>query len=325
MTKGTLLVGEPMGLFIAQQQGPLEDVEGYSMALAGAEFNVAVGLRRLGHPVGYLTKLGTDPFGKRVIRMMGDNGISTDLISFSRERTTGFMLKSRVDQGNPEIYYYRKHSAASTLCPQDVLDLDFSQYAVLHITGITPALSDATRAATEALWQKAREQGMLFSFDPNLRPQLWPDRDAMVAYINAMAARSDLFLPGVEEAAVLLGTDDPEQIAQRYRRSGTHTVIVKLGERGAYYATPRESGYVDSFPVARVVDTVGAGDGFAAGVLSALQEGLPIREAVRRGNAVGAIQVMSRGDNDGLPTRAELEAFMAGRQDWRKQHDTADL
>lgn len=321
MTKGTLLVGEPMGLFIAQQTGPLEDVDGYSMALAGAEFNVAVGLRRLGHPVGYLTKLGTDPFGKRVLRMMAQSGISTELISFSQDRTTGFMLKSRVEEGNPEIFYYRKHSAASTLSPEDVLNLDFSRYGALHLTGITPALSDSTRAATEALWQKARENAMTFSFDPNLRPQLWPDKATMVDYINGMAARSDLFLPGVEEASLLLGTDVPERIAEFYQRSGTGTVVVKLGDRGAYYATPRESGYVDAFPVETIVDTVGAGDGFAAGVLSALQEGLPIAEAVRRGNGVGAIQVMSRGDNDGLPTREELDAFMAGERKWRKQHD----
>ena len=96
--------------------------------------------------------------------------------------------------------------------------------------------------------------------------------------------------------------------------------MVKLGTRGAYYACEDgASGDVDGFRVERVVDTVGAGDGFAAGVLSALREGQTFSQAVRRGCAVGAIQVMSRGDNDGLLSRGELDAFMAGQKDWRRQ------
>ena len=93
-----------------------------------------------------------------------------------------------------------------------------------------------------------------------------------------------------------------------------------MGGKGAYYASSSSSGYVPGFPVETIVDTVGAGDGFAAGVLSALREGLSLEDAVRRGNAIGAIQVMSLGDNDGLPTREELDAFMNGKKDWRKEH-----
>lgn len=320
MSKGILLVGEPMGLFIAQNKGPLEEVTGYSMALAGAEFNVAIGMSRLGHTVGYLTKLGSDPFGKRIVKIMNENGISTELITYTGERTTGFMLKSSVEKGDPEIFYYRKGSAASTLSAADVEALDFSRYDTLHMTGILPALTESTREATEALLEKARENQMLFSFDPNLRPQLWGDRQKMIDYMNAMSARCDIFLPGVAEAEVLLGERQPERIAEAYLARGAKTVIVKLGGKGAYYATAAASGYVAGFAVEKVVDTVGAGDGFAAGVLSALREGLPLEEAVRRGNAVGAIQVMSLGDNDGLPTREELNAFMNGSKDWRKQH-----
>lgn len=322
MAKQTLLVGEPMGLFIAQSTGHLEEVSGYSVAIAGAEFNVAVGMSRLGHKVSYLAKLGGDPFGKRVLKMMKENGISTDLITFSHDRSTGFMLKSMVENGDPEIYYYRKNSAASTLCGKDVENLDFSQYDTLHVTGITPALSDSTREATEILVQKARENHMLFSFDPNLRPQLWPNWETMIRYMNKMAGKCDIFLPGIKEAEILIGESDPVKVAETYLKMGAKTVIVKLGKQGAYYATESKSGFSPSFHEERIVDTVGAGDGFAAGVLTALQEKLPLEEAVRRGNAIGTIQVMCRGDNDGLPTIEELNSFIAGKPDWRKRMES---
>lgn len=313
MKKGVLLVGEPMGLFIAQSEGALDCVSGYTVAVAGAEYNVAVGLRRLEHTAGYLTKLGNDPFGKRIVHSMGENGIGTELTSFSDERRTGFMLKSKVSKGDPEIFYFRKGSAASTLSAADVENLDLSGYGVLHMTGILPALSDSCREATLALVARAKAAGMFFSFDPNLRPQLWPDKETMISFINALASRADLFLPGIAEGLILAGKEHAEDIAAFYHALGAKIVVVKEGSAGAYASMPEGSFRVEGFPVEKVVDTVGAGDGFAVGVLSGLLENLPLQDAVRRGNAVGAIQVMSIGDNDGLPTRTELNDFMEGK------------
>lgn len=313
MKKGVLLVGEPMGLFIAQGEGGLDSVSGYTVAVAGAEYNVAVGLRRLEHTAGYLTKLGNDPFGKRIVRSMEENGIGTELTSFSDERRTGLILKSKVSKGDPEIFYFRKGSAASTLSEADVEKLDLSGYGVLHMTGILPALSNSCREATLALVARAKAAGMFFSFDPNLRPQLWPDKETMVNFINTLAGQADLFLPGIAEGVTLAGKEHAEDIAAFYHALGAKIVVVKEGSAGAYASTPEGSFRVEGFPVEKVVDTVGAGDGFAVGVLSALLESLPLRDAVRRGNAVGAIQVMSIGDNDGLPTRTELNDFMAGK------------
>lgn len=308
-----------MGLLISQEEGAFEHVGAFYVTTCGAEFNVAIGMQRIGHPVGYYTKLGDDPFGKRIVNTMQAEKISTELIDFSQDRFTGFMLKSKVSQGDPAIFYFRRNSAASTMSPEDVERLDLSRYGAIHMTGITPAISESARAAAEALCAKAKAEGMQFSFDPNLRPQLWPDRQVMIDYMNTMAGKSDIFLPGINEARILVGTDVPEEIAQFNLNRGCGVVVVKLGTRGAYYATAQgEAGYVDGFP-AKVVDTVGAGDGFAAGVLTGRLEGLSWEESVRRGNAVGAIQVMSLGDNDGLPTRRELLDFMAGKPDWRIQ------
>lgn len=317
MNKKTMLVGEPMGLFISQTEGEFEDVSSYTLAIAGAELNVAIGMARLGHSVAYFTKVGNDPFGKRVVKTMAASGLDTGAVIFSEKYPTGFMFKSKVSSGDPSIFYFRKGSAASTLSPEDIEALAIDEYTALHMTGITPALSDSTREAVFALVDKARENGLFYSFDPNLRPQLWGSEAQMVECINKLAAMSDLFLPGIKEAKILCGKTEPEEIAKFYRDLGAKAVAIKLGAEGAYYSSDEGSGYVEGFKVEEVVDTVGAGDGFAAGVLSGLNDGLALGEAVRRGNAVGAIQVMSIGDNDGLPYRSELEAFMNGEADFR--------
>ena len=309
--KSILLVGEPMGLFIAKTEGAFEDVDEFSVATCGAEFNVAIGLTRLGHKASYLTKLGPDPFGKRIVKQMKAEGIATDDILYDETLRTGFMLKGSTSVGDPAIYYFRAGSAASTLCPDDLAGLDFSKFSMIHMTGITPALSDSTRAVCRFLAAKAHEHGIFLSFDPNLRPQLWPSREVMAEWLNEFAAQCDLFLPGVAEGKLLAGIDDPVQIAAHYRKLGAKNVVVKVGGDGAYYDSAEEGcELVPGFTVRHIVDTVGAGDGFAAGVLSARAEGLSWHDAVRRGNAVGAIQVMSVGDNDGLPTRDELARFM---------------
>ena len=309
--KSILLVGEPMGLLIARSEGAFEDVDEYALATCGAELNVAIGLTRLGHRASYLTKLGPDPFGKRIVNQMEREGIATDDILYDDRLRTGFMLKGSTSVGDPAIYYFRAGSAASTLCPDDVAGLDYGKFSCIHMTGITPALSDSTRELCRLLAAKAHEHGIFLSFDPNLRPQLWPSREVMAAYLNEFAAQCDLFLPGVAEGELLAGLSDPVQIAAHYRALGAKNVVVKVGGKGAYFDSADEgTGLVPGFHVSHVVDTVGAGDGFAAGVLSARAEGLSWYESVRRGNAIGAIQIMSVGDNDGLPTCAQLEEFM---------------
>lgn len=310
MEKGAILVGEPMGLFIAQEEGELSDVSGYSMAVAGAEFNVAVGLARLNLPVTYLTRLGEDPFGQKIVRTLQRNGIGSEFVSFSKERSTGFMLKSKVSTGDPKIFYFRKGSAASTLSKEDVDRMDFSGYGFVHLTGIFPALSESTKEASFYLIKKAREHGLTVSFDPNLRPQLWSDTETMVQTLNEFAALSDYVLPGEAEGELLCGDRDPRKIGQFYLERGAKAVVTKMGSRGAYLMTEQDQELVPGFSIEKVVDTVGAGDGFAAGILSALMEGKNLYEAVRRANAVGAIQVTSIGDNDGLPSRAQLAGFM---------------
>lgn len=309
MKTGLILAGEPMGLLIAQSEGTLDSVSGYDLAVAGAEFNVAVGVARLGHRVTYMTKLGNDPFGKRIIHVLNENKIGNEFVVWSDTKKTGFMLKGRVSEGDPDIFYFRAGSAASTLSVEDVEKIRFDEFSHIHLTGILPALSESTRDAVNLMFDKARTFGLLITFDPNLRPQLWPSQDIMIKSINEMAAKADIVLPGTAEGKFLWAAVI-QKINAFYRNLGAKVVITKLGSKGAYVTTPTEEYLVPGYTVEKVVDTVGAGDGFAAGIITALMEGIPLKDAVQRGNAIGAIQVMSRGDNEGLPYPNQLNAFM---------------
>jgi sugar/nucleoside kinase (ribokinase family) len=126
--------------------------------------------------------------------------------------------------------------------------------------------------------------------------------------MNRLASLADWVLPGLAEGRLLTGQDTPQDIADFYLERGTRVVVIKLGPDGAYYASAAERGTAPGVPVERVVDTVGAGDGFAVGVVSALLEGLPLADAAARGNAIGARVVQFPGDCDGLPTRQQLES-----------------
>lgn len=305
-----ITVGEAMVLFAAQQAGPLDDASSFARTTAGAELNVAIGLARLGLRVGYLSRLGQDLFGRHIAAVLAREGIDHRQVAMDADHPTGFMLKSRNDDGSdPQIQYVRKGSAASRM---QVGDLDTAYCASarhLHLTGIFVGVTPSTREVVFELAARSRAAGLSLSFDPNLRPTLWRSKDEMVDCLNALSTFSDWVLPGLDEGRLLTGRDSVQGIADFYLERGAKGVVVKLGPQGAFFATPQESGHVAGVPVARVVDTVGAGDGFAVGVISGLLEGLPLAAAAARGNAIGARVVQFPGDADGLPTRAELDAL----------------
>lgn len=309
-----LTIGEPMALFVADQEGPLESVDHFTKYVSGSEVNFSVGMSRLGHQVAYITKMGEDPFGKYINRFLRENHIDTRYFSVDPLHATGFQLKEKVHAGDPEVVSFRKNSAAANLTLKDLASISWDGVKHLHVTGIPPALSLSCREVSYRLIAMAREHGVFISFDPNLRPKQWESQEKMIEVVNDLACHCDLVLPGINEGKVLLGSDDPEKIADYYLQAGVQTVAVKLGAKGVFVKTPKESFLSPAFTVEKVVDTVGAGDGFAVGVVSALLEGLSLREAMVRGNAVGALAVMSPGDNDGLPTKEQLAAYLRKHQ-----------
>lgn len=305
-----ILFGEPMAMFTAEEEGPLEKVELFRRSLAGAEVNVCTGLTRLGHKVEYVTKLGEDPLGKYVKNFLNREGIGTEFITFDSIYKTGTMLKSKVSSGDPVTAYYRKGSAFSHMTAEDIDKINFDGVSLVHVTGIPPALSLSCREATYRLMERAKENNCYITFDPNLRPALWESEEVMIKVINELASKCDLILPGISEGLILTGSSESEKIADFYQKLGVKDVIIKEGSKGAYVRNGSESFRQKGFKVKKVVDTVGAGDGFAVGIISGKLENLDIKESVVRANAIGAIQVTFVSDNEGLPTREELDKFI---------------
>jgi 2-dehydro-3-deoxygluconokinase len=304
-----VLLGEAMLLLVAREPGPLAQVRSFDKGTAGAETNVAVGLARLGLTVRWASRLGADSMARFLLDTFEAEGIDCSHVECDPAGRTGFMFKGRVDDGSdPPIEYHRAGSAASQLGP-DALDASWLTAARhLHVTGVFPALSAATLGATRRAIALMRKAGRSVSFDPNLRPSLWPSVDAMRDTLNDLAAGCQWVLPGLTEGRVLTGCDAPQDIATYYLARGARLVVVKLGAEGAWYDDGRQRGHLPALPVDRVVDTVGAGDAFAVGLVSALLQGMSLPDAVHRALWIGARAVQVRGDTEGLPSRAELVA-----------------
>lgn len=304
-------IGEAMAMFVAGETGDLAAAERFLKRAAGAELNVAIGLARLGLNVGWVSRVGDDSFGRFICQVLAREGVDSQRVTVDPQYATGFQLKSRVDDGSdPQVEYFRKGSAASHLSLAD-FDADYFTHARhLHLSGVAAALSDSSLALLKHCAQEMRAAGKTVSFDPNLRPVLWKSEEIMRQQLNQLAATADWVLPGENEGFILTGYRQPEAIADFYLDKGVKAVVIKTGCNGAWYKTAAgEQGRVSAIHVENVVDTVGAGDGFAVGVLSGLLEGKTLPQAIRRGNKIGSLAIQVIGDSEGLPTRDELGDF----------------
>lgn len=307
-----ITLGEPLVVFCSTQpNSSIEDATNFDKVVGGAELNVAIGVRRLGHSAEYVSQVGADPQGKFIREKLKESRINIENLAETKKYLTGYQMKQLVTYGDPFVFNFRKGSAASHLTARDISSLDLSGVRFAHLTGILAATSEKAKEASEAFAREANKAGVILSFDPNLRPAMWSSREKMVKTTNHLAKYADIVLPGQKEGKTLVGTDDPDKIADFYlQNEQTKLVFVKVGAKGAYVKAKTGQGeFVPGFKVKKVVDTVGAGDGFAVGVITALMEGKSYIEAARRGNAIGALQVQTRGDNDGYPTQSGLEQF----------------
>ncbi|GAA3598604.1 sugar kinase [Gibbsiella greigii] len=301
-------LGEAMAMFVAAQPGDLAEVETFTKRIAGAELNVAIGLSRLGLNVGWVSRVGNDAFGRFTLQQLKKEGVNAHCVTVDGHYPTGFQMKSKAQDGtDPIVEYFRKGSAASHLSTAD-FDRDyFGRARHLHLSGVAAALSGSSLALCHYAAREMRAMGKTISFDPNLRPVLWPSQAVMIAQLNALAFAADWVLPGLKEGQILTGQSTPEGIADFYLEHGVQAVLIKTGPEGAWFKTAAgDQAVVPAVKVSNVVDTVGAGDGFAVGAISALLEGKTLKQAVQRGNKIGSLAIQAIGDSEGLPTRAAL-------------------
>ena len=304
LTFGEALVG------YASVEDDLRAATQFTRFPGGADLNVAVGLTRLGVRTTWASVLGEDAHGDYLADAVDQLGI-TPLVRRANG-PTALMFKAGGADGDPEVLQVRHETAfaqhADVLLTADVLAFDGIDH--LHLTGITLGVSPVVRAVALTLLEAAAAARVSVSFDPNLRLNLWPDRDEMRAIVNTVAAQAAVVMPGLGEGRLLTGHDDPEAIANTYLDAGAREVVIKLGAEGARAwtadgQTARSRGYAVT-----PIDTVGAGDGFAAGYLAAFLAEASLQERVDQGAAVGALVTTRRGDLATMPTRVEVEELL---------------
>lgn len=306
-----ITIGESMVYLSPEQAGSLKHADRFKKGLAGAESNVAIGLSKLGCSVGWISKLGKDPFGEYIIKEIRGEGVDTSQVTTSTDHSTGLLVKELTPSGDTNVYYYRKDSAAHYLNFDDI-DLDYLKSAkVLFFSGITLALSETNRRFARKLLKFCNENNILVAFDPNIRLKLWSKEDARKEILDILEY-IDIFTPGLEEAQMLFNLDTPGEIVEFCLSKGIQTVVLKSGESETIVANKEEICKVPIFKVKKVVDTVGAGDAFVAGFLRSLVKGESLAESARIGNAMGAMAVQAFGDMEGLPTLEELDLFLSG-------------
>jgi len=300
--------GETMVLLLAEPGIPLRVAGSFRRSVAGAESNVAIGLARLGHRVAWFGRVGDDAFGEVVLRALRAEGVDTAAARVD-PAPTGLLLRDCHADRGIDVIYHRAGSAGSRLGPADVDGALVGGARLLHLTGITPVLSDSARAATRAAVDAARAGGTTVSFDPNLRRKLCPpERAARV--LRPLAARADIVLTGEDEAALLSGRDDPQGATEWFLEQGATLVATKAGAAGARVTDGTAAWARGALPV-HAGDPVGAGDAFDAGFLSAWLRGLPPAACLDEGVAVAGMVVTVAGDTDGLPTPSERDAAVA--------------
>mgnify|MGYP002423933878 CR=1 FL=1 len=310
-----ITIGETMAAFTPCESGPLRYIRDYRLRIAGAESNTAIGLAKLGVGAVWLSRLGEDEFGHFVCNQIRAEGVDCSRVVFDKAHRTGLMVKE-TGAGETRVYYYRENSAASFMRPQDLDEGLFAGVGtekpqILHLTGITPVLSESCRQTLLAAVTLAKQHGLLLSFDPNIRKKLWRDTDYS-PLLRELALQSEIVLLGLDEAEALFGLRKPDAIFARLFAGGcARYAAIKNGAEGAWAA---DGGHCLRLPPhpCRCVEPIGAGDGFNAGFLAGILQTGSIEAAGRMGCACGALATQTPGDIEGYPDAARLHEALAG-------------
>jgi 2-dehydro-3-deoxygluconokinase len=296
-----LVVMDPCG------RGPLERVGTFTKRVGGAEVNVATALARLGHRSAWAGTLGDDSFGREILAFLRGEGVDTSAVRFDPEAPNGLYFKERGALGRLRAYYFRSGSAASRSRFEDLNLERLLSGEVLHLSGITPALSESCHEMTKRLLSVACEQGIIVSFDANVRWRLFDSRHPRKVLCPLLEFVDLLFL-SEDEAQLLLGGSDRKTVEHERERLDIHTVVVH-GSWGARATTGTGTVERPSFRVEEI-DPVGAGDAFVAGYLSARLRGWETEQCLGLANACGAFAVTVPGDAESMPLEEPALALL---------------
>jgi 2-dehydro-3-deoxygluconokinase len=286
-----LTLGESMALLDPLEDGALRLGMPLALRFAGAESNFAIALARLGVPVSWVSRLGRDPLGDMIERGLAREGV--DLRWVRRDDApTGMFLKWRTG-GRSRVMYRRAGSAATRLSPEDVPAEALEGVRLVHLTGITMAISESARELVLDVARRAKESGAVVLFDPNFRPALPDTPETAAARQRDVLPYVDWYLCGESEAELLWqGSEIPAR------------TVIRIGERGAVV----DGSLVTPPRTTEVVDEVGAGDAFAAGFAYGLLQGRPPTDCAHAGNVIAATALAGTGDWETLPRLEDVHA-----------------
>jgi 2-dehydro-3-deoxygluconokinase len=298
VTPRTLLaIGETMALVAPVDPVSVVDAEVFLVDAGGAESNVAAHVAALGHRAVWFSRLGADALGRRVAAQLAQRGVDVTRVEFDARHPTGLYVK---DPGNG-VLYYRRGSAASTLSEADARAASFDGVDLVHVSGITAAISPSAAGFLSAVMTRAREHGVPVSFDVNHRAALWAaldtdmrEPDAAATALREFARRADIVFTGLDEAEGLWGTSTAAEV--RALLPDVAELIVKDGSVGATAFTGASSVFEPAL-VVEVVEAVGAGDAFAGGYLAGVLSGAPISERLRAGHTRAALALRTTRDS----------------------------
>ncbi len=291
-------LGETMAQVLPSNAQSLEISQNFSIRPAGAESNVAHGLAQLGTSVAWVSRLGDDALGRRILAELEGSHINTASVTLDAQARTGLFLKDP-NPVDSTVVYYRDGSAASRMSATDVARAFSFKPRIMHLTGITPALSKSCHDAVEFALNNSEEHGVAISFDVNYRSALWLDAQNAAETLRNLASRADVVFVGLDEAETLWGTPNADDV--RSILGGVATLVVKDGSREAVEYSGSTVTRVPALPV-NVIEPIGAGDAFAAGWLHGLLSGLSPEIRLRLGHLMAAQALMSITDHFRLST-----------------------
>jgi len=307
-------LGEPMIQLNALTTGPLRHVGYFERHVAGAEANVCVAASRMGLRAGLISKVGDDEFGKCVLATLRGEGVDVTQLQVEKKGFTGvyFIQRGYPVPGRSKVFYYRKGSSASKLGPKDLDEEYIASSKLLYLTGITPALSKSCLQACGEAADIAKRAGLKVAFDTNIRPSLWLDQDPRKA-LQPLLYKADIVFTESSETRLLMDEGNPAKAARKLMAKGASVVVMKGGEKETVAYSDDEVHRQSAFDVP-VVDPVGAGDAFGSVFVSGYLKGWKIKDCLAAANVAGSLVVMTRGDQENIPTESDIADFLKAQE-----------
>ncbi|WP_077214962.1 sugar kinase [Bacillus dakarensis] len=308
-----ITIGDALVAFEPAQNGPLRFVNSFDRKVGGAELNVAIGCSRLGLQSGWISRLGKDEFGRYIYNFARGEGIDVSEVQLVEGHPTSIYFKEKLNGDSINSYYYRHSSPTITFKNDEMNEEYIRQAKILHITGVFPAIAESNASIILQLVKLAKKHQVLVTLDPNIRLKLWSAEKARET-LHSFLPYVDVLITGEEEAEILFGTSDPDEVKLALQQLGIDHFVLKQGERGAMGFRKEESVYAPVMDGIQVVDVVGAGDAFASGYLYSLIQNWPLEESLSFANGVAAHVIGVAGDNEGLPYKEDMDIFLGKKK-----------